>query len=172
MNQEFSSKNTSINANRTPKVFSLISEMQYWKKNSVNLDIGGGKFNNVQEYFTLNNFNVKNLIYDPFNRSKEHNNKVFELLAHNAADTVTISNVLNVIKEDANKEELINLAYKHLAPNGLLFISIYQGDRTGIGSQTGKDQWQENKKTLEYLPMIKNKFCSVKTKKGIIICKK
>lgn len=168
--QEHSSANTSINSTKIPKVFTKLLEQNLLFKNSRNLDLGGGKFNNVTEM--LSKLDIENLIYDPFNRSKEHNLNVLNLIEESKSDTVTISNVLNVIKEDDNKNSLIYLASKSLKPGGFLYITVYEGNKTGIGKVTRKDQWQENKKLSEYLDLNFSGFNLPYISKGIIICEK
>ena len=54
----------------------------------MNLDYGGGKFDNATEY--LAEMNVTSLVYDPFNRSSDHNKMVLAEIRNNgSADTVT-----------------------------------------------------------------------------------
>ena len=68
----------------------------------VNLDYGGGKYNAGTAYLYHNG--IRNLIYDKFNRTKEHNKLILEEVKEmGGVDTVTLLNVLNVIKE---KEKL------------------------------------------------------------------
>ncbi|MGL4451115.1 MAG: hypothetical protein ACRCTZ_08000, partial [Sarcina sp.] len=63
--QEYSSKATS--RNQIPQLFKYIK----WQPNTVNGDIGGGKYNTGSEY--LKSLNVNNILYDPFNRTYEEN---------------------------------------------------------------------------------------------------
>ena len=92
--QKYSSANTSINSSKLPTIFSLVD----FKPNTINLDYGGGKFDNAVEFLAQKD--VKNLIFDPYNRSSAHNQEVLKEIRDNGgADTATLSNVLNVIQE-------------------------------------------------------------------------
>ncbi len=167
INQEFTSKNTSINSSKLPRLFSIGHNLMLFKKSSTNLDLGGGRFNNVHD-FLFNKYGTTNLIYDPYNRSRTHNRKVLDLTSK-GTHSVTLSNVLNVIKEEQYKLELLKLAKERILPNGVCLISVYEGDRSSIGRQTRVDQWQENKKLSEYLSLVLYCFKSATVKQGIII---
>ena len=88
VSQEFTSENTSINSGKLPAVFNMVS----FEPGTINLDFGGGRFDNVAEYLTQ--YDVVNLVYDPYNRSKEHNREVIKTIRDaGGADTATCSNV-------------------------------------------------------------------------------
>ena len=59
------------------------------------------------------------------------------------SDTVTISNVLNVVKEKAARKEILLNAIDAIKPNGKVYITTYEGDGTGIGKVT-KSGYQLN----------------------------
>lgn len=150
LKQEFTSKNTSVNRTKVPAVFKKLS----WKADQRNLDLGGGKFDSAQAYLDL--FGAVNTIYDPYNRSAEQNQKSLEAFDY---DTVTISNVLNVIQEESNWQALIQLGLDHLKFRGKLYITVYEGNRSGIGCVSKPDCWQHNKKLGYYFSAIqKMKF--------------
>lgn len=149
MKQEFTSKSTSINKNKVPAVFKKIN----WKRGDFNLDIGGGKYDTATEY--LKSFGAENRIYDKFNRSEEENSLA---LSKTDYDTATISNVLNVIKEEEIWMDLAVLAFDHLKSGGKLYITVYEGDRSSIGRKSKKDCWQNNLIINEYEPLILTKL--------------
>lgn len=165
LEQQYTSAKTSINKDKLPAVFNKLD----WDSGTVNLDVGGGKFDNATEF--LADKNVKNLVYDPFNRTAEHNTMVLNE-ARNTADTATISNVLNVIPDEANQIETLETAYKHIKPNGKVYITVYEGNKSGVGKATGADQYQQNKKLQDYLSTVKKVFPNVKIEKGMIIATK
>lgn len=165
IDQQYTSAKTSINKDKLPAVFNKLD----WDSGSVNLDVGGGKFDNATEF--LADKNVKNLVYDPFNRTAEHNTMVLNE-ARNTADTATISNVLNVIPDEANQIKTLETAYKHIKPNGKVYITVYEGNKSGVGKVTGADQYQQNKKLQDYLSTVKKVFPNVKIEKGMIIATK
>lgn len=154
--QKYTSKATSINSARLPSAIKKIDWEQY--KGSIVLDIGGGKFNNVKDYL-LNNYNITLYIYDPYNRSKEEND-----LALSCKPTLVIcNNVLNVIDSDESIIELIKLVISYSVS---FVFSIYEGDKTGVPKVTGKDQYQRNQKTKDYLKFFGD---NIILKKGMII---
>lgn len=162
MNQELSSANTSINSNKVPAIFKKIK----WKMGTKNLDWGGGKYDTATIY--LKELNCSNTIYDPYNRSEEENNKA---LKETNYDSVTISNVLNVIKEKENRINIVREALKYIKEKGKVYISIYEGDKSGVGRISKKDCYQCNKKTREYLlelsefnPVLKNNIIIIEKK--------
>jgi hypothetical protein len=169
--QQLTSKNTSINKNKLPKIISGIQKVKGWIENSRNLDLGGGKYDNVTAYLNKT-FNIENIIYDPFNRSKEHNEMVGKFIEKNKVDTVTISNVLCVIRENEIKLRTLMQAYEALKPGGMVYISVYEGNKTGIGRKTGTDQWQENSIISNYTPLVNSVFGSSQIKYNMIIAKK
>jgi hypothetical protein len=91
--QKIKSADTSINKTKLPALFKRVE----WSPGTVNADIGGGKFDNMTE--ALRKKDVENVIFDPFNRSAPDNALAVGKIAGGKADTATISNVLNGVKE-------------------------------------------------------------------------
>lgn len=162
LEQEFSSKDTSINSSKLPAVFKLV----HFNPGTTNLDYGGGKFDNVAEYLAQED--VTNLVYDPYNRSQEHNREVIATIRKNGgADTVTCSNVLNVIKEEEVRLNVLNNIKKLVKPNGTVYITVYEGSGANQGAAT-KAGYQLNRKTADYLEEIQQVFPDA-TRKGKLI---
>lgn len=134
---------------------------------TVNLDLGGGKFDEATEYLAKKG--VTNLVFDPVNRDAEHNMRIFEAVKNGGVDTVTCNNVLNVIAEPAARDNVILQAAKALKPGGTAYFTVYEGDGTGTGRQSQADAWQENRKTADYLDEIKWHFGDVTLKNKVII---
>ena len=165
--QEFTSANTSINSSKLPAVFNLVQ----FTPDTINLDYGGGKFDNAAEFLATKN--VINLVYDPFNRSSSHNEDVLaKIKEHNGADSATLSNVLNVIKEESIREEVLNNIKQLIKPGAELYITVYEGDKSEEGRET-KAGYQLNRKTSSYLDEIIKIFGegNVKQKGKLIIAK-
>ena len=168
--QRTSSKDTSIKqiaaVFKKPEIFDL-------KEGSVNLDIGGGKFDLGTDYLR-NERGVENLVFDKFNRSPEHNEEVLNRIrGTGGADSATAANVLNVIEEPEARERVIQQSYDYTKDGGKVFFQVYEGSGTGVGRETTKG-WQNNKKTLEYIPEIEGIFGegNVQRKGDIIIALK
>jgi len=161
--QEYTSANTSINKNRVPALFHQVT----FSNGTVNLDYGGGKYDTATEYLVSQG--VTNLIYDPYNRTAEHNQAVIDrVIQMGGADTVTCSNVLNVIKEKEVRLNILQNIRMLLKANGILYIKVYTGDGTGIGKVT-KAGYQLNRKTTAYLNEIQTIFPNARQKGELII---
>lgn len=162
--QEISSADTSINANKLPVLYT--DRNAVFQDGGTNIDIGGGRFDNVTEY--LADKGVTNLLFDPYNRPEETNTDTLRYLQDgNRADTATCSNVLNVIAEQAARDNVILEMAKAIKPDGKAYFTVYEGDGEGTGRAT-KSGWQENRKTATYVPEIQKYFDTV-TRKGKLI---
>lgn len=160
--QQFTSADTSINSSKVPAVFNKVN----WKSGTVNVDIGGGRFDTAQEF--LKPKGVENLVYDPYNRSKEHNKRISDRLDKKKADTATISNVLNVIQEKSARFEVLNNARENVKPGGEVYITVYEGNGSGIGAETSKG-YQLNMKLKDYLSEVQEVFPNAYIRKGMIV---
>lgn len=162
--QEFTSENTSINSKKLPAIFNMVT----FNPGTVNLDYGGGRFNNVAEY--LKQYDVINLVYDPYNRSSEHNQEVIRLIReHGGADTATCSNVLNVIKEPEVRLNVLKNISKLVKSGGTVYITVYEGKGNNAEGLT-KSGYQLNRKTADYLEEIQQVFPDAKQKGKLIEC--
>lgn len=176
MPQEFDSAETSLN--QTPSTFKVVDAMHGWKRGAVNADIGGGKEFKIEGASThkftvaLQSRGVINVVYDPFNRSFEHNEAAAKQIRDGGADTVTVNNVLNVIKEPAIRERVIMQAANAIKPNGMAYFLIYQGNQSGEGKDTKKGRWQNNMKADEYMAEIHKHFRKVTKKSNLILASK
>lgn len=110
-----------------------------FKENSRNFDIGGGQFDSISEHLKFF-YRVNNVVYDPFNRSEEHNKKVLSEVKANPVDTVTSISVLNVILDSNERKNHIQLAYNSLKSGGIAFFKVYRGDGSGKASETQSNQ--------------------------------
>lgn len=164
--QEFTSKDTSINSSKLPALFKKVN----FKQGTLNFDYGGGKFDNVTEY--LADQGVENVVYDKYNRSAKENRYAIDRAEENGgADTVTCSNVLNVIKEPEERLNVLRNIMDILKPGGTAYFTVYTRNGSNIGAQTGKDQYQLNRKTSDYIEEIQEVFPEAKVKGSVIIAK-
>jgi hypothetical protein len=139
--QKNSSANTSVNSTKLPASTKKINWEVY--RNCNILDIGGGKFNNLKDYLK-ESFNIDLYIYDKYNRTTEENTTA--LYCH--PSVIICNNVLNVIEENSIIDQITKLIQAYKVP---FFISVYEGNRTGLGKTTKKDCYQRNEKTADYL---------------------
>jgi hypothetical protein len=139
-----------------------------WKRGTVNADIGGG----ASDKFTkrLRSKGVENVVYDPFQRSAEHNVASALRIKDGQADTVTVNNVLNVIENVTHRERVIAQAADAVKDktNGKVYFKIYSGDGTGKPKAT-RAGWQNNKSAEAYVKEIERYFGSVKRKGDLLI---
>jgi site-specific DNA-cytosine methylase len=158
--QEIPSAATSINEEKLPQTFNIVK----FKSGTINADIGGGRFNNATE--SLAEKGVENVIYDPFNRTQEWNSSATSRISGGKANTATINNVLNVIKEPENRERVIMQAADSVKQDGEAYFLIHEGDRSGNSRITKQKDgvalsWQEHKKAEAYISEIKKHFGTV-----------
>lgn len=162
INQEFTSANTSINSSKLPAIFKMVS----FEPGTINIDYGGGKFDNVADYLTQ--YDVINLVYDPFNRTAAHNKEVLKTLREaGGADTATCSNVLNVIKEPEVRKNVLQNIARIVKPGGKIYITVYEGTGKGDEKSTSAG-YQLNRKTSDYLDEIQEVFPDA-TRRGKLI---
>ena len=168
-NQGITSADTSINKEKLPASFNKLNKEKVFKEGSTNIDLGGGRFNNANDL--LKKKGARNLVYDPFNRTEEYNKEVIAQAANGQSDTATLFNVLNVIEDVPNQIKVLEQANNALKPGGEAFISVYEGSGSGVGKKTSKG-YQQNKKTKEYLNLVKEVFPIAEIKNGIIRARK
>lgn len=162
VDQEYDSAATSINSNKLPAIYRMIN----LEPGKLYLDFGGGKFDNGIEY--VKDKGATLVVYDPYNRSAEHNKEVLRILRENGgADAAINSNVLNVIKEpEARKNVLENIA-RITKPGAPIYITVYEGKGNGQEGPT-KSGYQLNRKTADYLEEIQEVFPDA-TRRGKLI---
>ena len=160
--QEYDSANTSINSTKLPAIYRLVK----FQPGDVVLDYGGGKFDNAVNY--LADKDVTLLVYDPYNRTDEHNREVLHILKENGgADATVCSNVLNVIKEPQVRFSILKNIQKLTKPGGKIYITVYEGSGTGNEGPT-KSGYQLNRKTADYLEEVQQVFINSKRKGKLI----
>ena len=157
--QRYSSANTSINSKKLPAIYTLRSNDLREKEI---IDIGGGKYDIAKEWGRANGADVN--IYDPYNRSEEEN---AHALNRKGYDVSIISNVLNVIYEPEIRRNLVVLATEK---SPITYITVYEGDKSGVGRVSQEDCWQENRKTKDYVAEIQSYVPDMKvTRRGKVI---
>ena len=165
--QMYESSGTSLN--QIPAGYKELKKRGELKKGQKVVDIGGGRFDKVIEDASVEGIDVK--VFDPFNRTPEHNAAVADAIREGQADVAMSHNVLNVIKEDANINTVIQQAENAVKPGGKAHFSVYEGDGKGVGGVTQKGgSFQRNQKTVDYVPFVEEVFGAGNvTRKGKII---
>ena len=121
------------------------------------VDVGGGKYDYGTKYFQ--DYGITNFVYDPYARGYIHNKKVLDEICHRGgADAAFLNNVLNVMPNRNERKDVVKFSYDLLKPGGVLIITTYEGNRSGIGKakeyKTGWT-WQENRPTTDYKEEIR-----------------
>lgn len=164
LKQEYTSANTCVNSKKIPALFNKVT----FEPNTVNLDFGGGKYDNATNW--LKTKKVNNLVYDLYNRPFEENEKVLKYVEKNGVDTVTCSNVLNVIAEKEVRENVVMQCRQALKTGGKAYFYIYEGNKTGIMKADKKrNTCQLNCKAECYMPLIQKYFKTAVRKGQMII---
>lgn len=144
--QKYTSANTSVNRSKVPAIYKNTLVGMHLSGAAKVLDFGCGRFDTGMDY-ARETFGCEVYGYDPYNRTEEYNMRALR----QKYPIVLCSNVLNVIDSLKGRADVIKSMVYHCESNGLLFFSVYEGDRTGHGRQTGPDQWQENRPLKDYL---------------------
>lgn len=163
--QEYSSKETCHNHYQLPQLFKLAT----FEKGKTCLDFGGGAFDTSVKF--LEGKGVTAQVYDPYNRSAAHNKAVLEWVDEiGGVDYVTSSNVLNVIKEEEVRLNVLKNMQLTGKSDAVFYFVIYEGNRSGNGAYSGKG-WQNHRRAAEYLDEIRSVFPNVVKKGSLIIAK-
>jgi len=164
LKQQYSSARTSLK--QVPAGFKIVDKYFGWQPDTLNLDIGGGKYDLMSE--KLLEKKVVNLIYDPYNRSAEHNQAILVKCDSFPIDTVTIFNVLNVIKERENQMGVILQASNRLKEGGHVFVRSTYMNPAKVSGVTKSGTFQHYMTQKEYLEMVKIVFPNAELKHGLI----
>lgn len=161
MAQNYSSKGTSINRTKLPSIYRKLGSKIQGKRI---LDYGCGRYvDHIEKY--LKTLNCHPYFFDPYNRTGEQNMDCIHRYGLVNQDVVICSNVLNVIDDDVT----VDIIIKTLQAIGKdVYITVYEGDKSGKGRQTGPDQYQRNEKASAYLERIQKLGYWAELKNGVI----
>ncbi len=157
--QNYTSKNTSVNTKNLPAVYNKVC----WDKlpeDAKVLDWGCGKDRRLIIEM-MDRYDLAYIGFDPYWLSDKHNKLAESLLGK--AEVFICSNVLNVIDDDNVIKDICNKATQHK----YFFITVYEGNKSGVGKRSKEDCYQRNDKLkyyLKYFPQEDN-IC---IKKGVI----
>lgn len=153
--QNFTSSATSINRTKLPAVYgkaTLTAPLVF--------DYGCGKYtDHIKEHVKADHHVY--LPYDPYNQPDDVN-KFSVTMVINAMHVrfpvdVICSNVLNVIDSDSEVSRICHhIEEIATTTGGTGYVTVYDGDRSCIGRQTGRDQYQRNAPLSDYLRFFHN----------------
>jgi hypothetical protein len=164
--QKISSAGTSISS--INKIYKLLPQLGY-EKETIILDYGCGKYNKNKEEAEKHGYRWFG--YDPYNRSEEENNLTSKLMKLVKPHVIVCSNVCNVIQEDSALMNVLNQIYNYASEDTDIYITIYEGDKSGVGKVTTKG-YQRNEKVSSYKDYICEFFDILEVKGNIIKCRK
>jgi len=167
-NQKISSNKTSNNRSKLPAVFTKIDWDNYPNGSHV-LDIGSGIFlSHIYEYINSRLGHFSYYPYDPYNLPLWQNGQAQCECSDHKASIVVISNVLNVIREPQERHRVLTTAANALMGNGSVYITVYEGNRSGQSNKTSKG-WQNNKKLAGYVSEVHACFYDVEMRNKMIV---
>ena len=121
---------------------------------TVIFDYGCGKYNTNRDFASKCGYSWFG--FDPYNRTKEEN---LENLSHlkdmrGYVDIIMLNNVLNVVDSYNEINNILSNIYYNYAGNDTdIYITIYEGDKSGVGKVTTKG-YQRNQKVNDYKDYI------------------
>lgn len=151
MSQNFTSRATAVNgkAGKLPAIYKKLN-----LEGLAILDIGCGAYtDHINDYITAKGGYWYGI--DPYNQSAEHNTNVLAIwnmasVVCEKQQLVISSNVLNVLDTEEAVQDAVNCIVEKSA-FGAYAVTVYEGNGSGVGKQTGVDQWQRNEKLKAYL---------------------
>ena len=161
MAQNFSSKGTSINRDKLPAIYRKLGDKIRGMRV---LDYGCGRYTeHIKKH--LRSMDCYPYFYDPYNLPTEENYKWVNRCGYQNDDVAICSNVLNVIDDEKTIVGIIHVLGFFSKD---AYITVYEGDKSGKGRQTGPDQYQRNEKTSKYLERILKLGYWAELKNGVI----
>ena len=177
MTQTYTSASTSINSTKLPAIYTRVSDSAYQWADKL-LDYGCGRYVDHLIKYTPEHSNAPEdedynycawYGYDRFNRSDAANAEALADFAESEKlfvnRTVFCSNVLNVVDSDEVVAGIAGFLTSCAISGAAVFVTVYEGDRTGIGRATKTDCYQRNEKIANYLKYFDKNFT---VKKGVI----
>ena len=160
--QKYTSKNTSVNITKAPAVYNKVRWDKLPKGVRV-LDWGCGRdITLVNDILTQHG--LMHIGYDP-NWLCEEYNKIAESWL-GLAGAFVCSNVLNVIDDDNVAMDICRRASQHK----YFFITVYEGDKSGVGKRSKEDCYQRNEKLKSYMRFFPTETIlkGIYIKKGVL----
>ena len=117
------------------------------------LDFGCGRWGKGVKYLIDHGYDAYG--YDPFKLSVSENERSLSKIPY---EVVLVSNVLNVISDDTLRESVL---LSSLYIGDVVYITIYEGNRSGEGGSTSKG-WQWNTKLIDVIDWINVRFFCLK----------
>ena len=177
--QRATSAETSV-PNQIPKGYgSGMDYLRNWAKRSFDADIFNPGQTNFEQGMGISDTatrylaerkGIESLGTDPFNRTREYNERVASMAMDRRSDTSSAMNVLNVIDDDEAMELVIAQSALALKDGGVAVFQIFHGDQTGEGRYKKENaQYQRNMRGEEYVPHVEKFYNKVEAKGDYIL---
>ena len=167
--QKHTSKNTSVNTVLLPAVYNntYFGRYNHFVDQYHIIDIGCGCLKTQQMIKELmEGYGIKRFYpWDPYHECIVKKDETLKVMSNpNIKKVIICSNVLNVIDNDDDLNVLIaSICDMSVIQelNGIyrmnpIFITVYEGDKSGVGRETKKDCWQRNERLRVYLEKFNN----------------
>lgn len=167
MNGLITSRNTSVNKDTIPAIYTKLAKHGVYGTHI--FDVGCGKWTKHIASFAKDNAMCTYWHgFDPFNQSREHNSKISETAwsekwkpdKERNPNMFISSNVLNVIYGAERQKAYLQSIFRLMKDCDECYITVYEGNKSGIGKETKRDCWQENKKLIDYIQLVKDAYTS------------
>lgn len=120
------------------------------------IDIGGGS-SDANCTYIAHRYLLDSVVYDPFMRAADHNERVLKLALARPYKTVFSLSVLNVISNLQVRREHIKLCHFVLKQGGKAVFKVWPGDKSGAGRETASG-YQSNRDMESYLDEMRSVF--------------
>jgi hypothetical protein len=166
MKQEITSRGTSLN--QIPAGY--VRGLKYgYLKNKAIFDFGCGRYLNKVVNWANDFLNSEIVGYDPYNRTAEENRRA--LNNSSRCDVAVCNNVLNVLCDGVLEsviDSLVTIMTRADIPT--VFITVYEGDKSGRGRKTKVDCYQRNMTKKAYVSLLSKFFSEVTVRYNVITC--
>lgn len=136
------------------------SDIPFREKTRRVLDIGGGKSDQNVQYLAGTK-QIQLLVWDPFNRSQEHNAKVKASIQQQQADAATSMSILNVIENIEARLAHIVTVKQATKIDGFCYFKVWSGEGkergTGVSTKTATC-YQANAPAKRFISEVKVVF--------------
>ena len=161
------SKMTSINTTKMPVIYKKIPFHRLQTEGKKLLDFGCGRpqtQNLIREH--LSKYGIEYVPYDPYWCTEEQNIYAMSCIENHLISYFVSANVLNVLQDEQLNDTIKNInewgfrkekvktnlgdIEKVFHLDCITFVSVYEGNKSGIGKQSKKDCWQRNESVFQY----------------------
>lgn len=159
------SANTSINT--LNRIYKILAEDFHMEGTTI-LDYGCGKYNTNKDFIEEHGYSWFG--FDPYNRSKDENEETEIEFMYEYPDIIVCNNVLNVV-DDSTMDSILDKIKTYTSGANVVYFTIYEGNKSGIGEETKADCYQRNEKVKDYISRLNQYFSYVKKLPGTnIVC--